>query len=44
MEISKTETQVLETLINEVQDEQIRSLTDLQLVLVGGGIGDVVFG
>ena len=44
MEISKIETQVVETLINEVQDEQLRSLSELQLALVGGGIGDVVFG
>ena len=44
MEISKIETEVVETLINEVQGEQVRSLTDLQLALVGGGIGDVVFG
>jgi len=44
MEISKIESQVVETLINEVQDEQLRSLSDLQLALVGGGIGDVVFG
>ena len=44
MEISKVETKVVEALINEVQDEQLRSLTDLQLALVGGGIGDVVFG
>jgi hypothetical protein len=44
MEISKVETKVLEKLLDEVQNEQLRSLTDLQLALVGGGIGDVVFG
>ena len=44
MEISKLETKVLEELVNDIQDEQLRTLTECQLVLVGGGIGDVVFG
>ena len=44
MEISKVETKVLEALVSEVQEEELRSLSDLQLAVVGGGIGDVVFG
>jgi hypothetical protein len=43
MELSKIETQVVESLINEVQDQQVRELGELQLALIGGGIGDVVF-
>ena len=44
MEISKIETKVLEALVSEVQEEELRSLNELQLAMVGGGIGDVVFG
>ena len=44
MEISKIESKAVEALVNEVQEEQLRDLNDLQLALVGGGIGDVVFG
>ena len=43
MEISNAETKIVETLVNDVQTEQLRTLSDLQLALVGGGIGDVSF-
>jgi hypothetical protein len=43
MEIAKMETTgVVETLVRA--DHQLVELADLQLALVGGGVGEVVFG
>ena len=44
MEITKIEKNALEAVIVEVQQDEIRSLNELQLALVGGGIGSVEFG
>ena len=44
MELNKLEVAVLEEAVKEATDAQIRELGDLQLALVGGGIGTVVFG
>ncbi|HUQ99258.1 MAG TPA: hypothetical protein VM166_07385 [Gemmatimonadaceae bacterium] len=43
MEYAKTEITILEKTIEEAREEQIRELNDLQLALIGGGGGDVVF-
>ncbi len=44
MEMSKVETEVLNSAISEVTQDQVRELSELQLALVGGGSGEVVFG
>jgi hypothetical protein len=44
MEVSKVEIAVVEKAVSESTDRQLRDLSDLQLALVGGGIGEVVFG
>jgi hypothetical protein len=44
MEITKIEVSVVEKAIELANDEVVRELSDLQLALAGGGIGDVVFG
>ena len=44
MEINKIEVAVVEEAIKEAGEGQIRELQELQLALVGGGIGTVVFG
>lgn len=46
MEITKVEIAALEkTLIaREVEVKEVRDLNELELVLVGGGCGEVVFG
>ena len=41
MEITKVEVDAVQKVVSE---EEMCALTDLQLALVGGGIGDVVFG
>ena len=43
MEIMKTEVEAIEQAIVEANTSEVRVLNDLQLALVGGGIGDVVF-
>ena len=43
MEMLNAETNAVEELVNQIQGEQIRSLSEVHLALVGGGIGDVVF-
>ena len=43
MEMIKTEVKVEESQSNSVSDE-FQQLSELQLALVGGGIGSVVFG
>ena len=44
MEVVKAEVEVIEQILNDENQDQVRELGDLQLALVGGGIGDVVFG
>ena len=44
MEMNKVEVAALEQADKEVSDSQIKDLVDLQLALVGGGIGTVIFG
>jgi hypothetical protein len=41
MEHTKLEATILEETINDAAELQIRELSDLQLVLVGGGSGEV---
>ncbi len=43
MEIAKNELAVVEEAVQEASRKEIQELNDLQLALVGGGIGDVVF-
>ena len=42
MEISESEVSAVEQAVNEIPEKQIRELSEMQLVLVGGGIGDVI--
>ena len=44
MEITKIEFKAIEKVTEQVNDEAVRELAEIQLALVGGGIGDVVFG
>jgi hypothetical protein len=44
MEFNKIEVAVVESAINESGEKDIRDLNELQLSLIGGGIGDVVWG
>ena len=44
MEINKTEAAAVQQTVNEVAEKEIRQLNELQLALIGGGIGDVVWG
>jgi len=43
MEFAKTEMTVVEVAVQEAARNELRELNDLQLALVGGGIGDVIF-
>ena len=43
MEHAKTEIAILEKTVEFAVQEQLRELNDLQLALIGGGGGDVVF-
>jgi len=42
MELSKVEVAFVEKAVAEVAEEQVRELNDLQLLLVGGGIGETI--
>ncbi len=42
MEFAKTEMNVIEETVQQAASNDIRELSDLQLALVGGGIGDVL--
>ena len=42
MEFTKQEVTVIAETINEISENQMRDLSDLQLGLVGGGIGEVI--
>jgi hypothetical protein len=44
MDIGKVELQAVERAVVAVEDLQARHLTDLELVLVGGGMGDITLG
>jgi len=44
MELNNTEVNVIRDTIKEANEDQLRELNDLQLVLVGGGIADVIAG
>jgi hypothetical protein len=44
MEIDKNEVAVIAKTVNEAFEKEIQNLTELQLALVGGGIGSVVVG
>ena len=44
MEITNTEVLAVEKTSELANDEALRELNEIQLALVGGGIGDVVFG
>jgi len=43
-EITKIEFKAVEKIAEQANEEAVRELTEIQLALVGGGIGDVVFG
>ena len=44
MEFTKTEVLAVEKTTELANDEALRELNEIQLALIGGGIGDVVFG
>jgi hypothetical protein len=44
MEFNNTEVAILENTVSAAVDKEVRDLSELQLALVGGGIGDVVWG
>ena len=41
MEHANIEVAIIEKTINEAGDAQLRELADLQLAIVGGGVGEV---
>ena len=43
MEKTKIDALALQRLISEVAESQLSDLSDIQLAIVGGGSGDVVF-
>ena len=43
MEMNKVEVAELEQVAKESAQDQVKELADLQLALVGGGIGSVIF-
>ena len=43
MEISQNEVVVIENTEKQAAESQVRELADVQLALVGGGIGSVIF-
>ena len=44
MELTKVEVEALKEVVAKAEQNEIRPLEDLQLVLIGGGIGDVAWG
>jgi hypothetical protein len=42
MELTKVETLAVEKTLDDVREAQMRELNDLQLALIGGGIGEVI--
>ena len=43
MEKTKIDALALQRLISEVAESQLSDLSDIQLAIIGGGSGDVVF-
>jgi len=44
VEFNKTEVATLETTVSEGMEKEVMELSELQLALVGGGIGIVIVG
>jgi hypothetical protein len=44
MEFTKTEIAILELIESDVAGEDIKQLQEFQLALIGGGVGEVIFG
>ena len=44
MEMNKLEVAVIEHAVKEVLESQINELNELQLAMIGGGIGNVIIG
>jgi len=44
MEITKIEFKAVEKITEQANDDAVLELAEVQLALIGGGIGDVVFG
>ena len=44
MELIKVEVEAVKQVVLEMEKSDVRALDDLQLALVGGGIGDPVWG
>ena len=44
MEIQSAEVLAIEKLINEKHEAELVALVDLELVMVGGGVGDILLG
>ena len=42
MEIAKLEVKAVEKVVSEAATSDLRDLEDLQLVMIGGGIGEVI--
>ena len=42
MEFTQMEITSVERTVNEIVEREIRDLSDLQLTLIGGGIGEVI--
>ena len=40
MELNQVEVSSIETAVREASDQHVRELNEMQLALVGGGIGD----
>ena len=44
MELTRVEVAALENTVEQIGQAHLNDLSDLQLALVGGGIGDVIVG
>ena len=44
MEFNNAEVNVIKECVQEMAEKEVRDLSDLQLALVGGGIGSVIVG
>jgi hypothetical protein len=44
MEATKTEREAVSNVLNRAEEVAVRELSDLELALVGGGLGEVVIG
>lgn len=44
MEVTTKEMSIIETAVKQGQDADVRELSDLQLALIGGGVGEVIVG